>query len=86
MKSKQEIQRHYFEQFREASGLDAIPEYGDQPDVVLHLDRKIGVEITNFYLRPGHDKASVQRQRELRRDVVEEAQKRYRGVGGRGLN
>ena len=61
MKSQQETERHYFEQYREASGLVAIPAYGDKPDVILHLDRKIGVEITNFYLRPGHDKASEQR-------------------------
>jgi hypothetical protein len=79
----QEIERGYFEQFRRASGLDAIPSYGDKPDVILHLDRKIGVEITNFYLRPGHDEASEQRQRERRKDVITEALNRYRGEGGR---
>ncbi len=83
MKSQQEIERHYFEQFRKASGLETIPAYGDKPDVILHLDRKTGVEITNFYLRPGHDPASEQRQRKRRQDVVAEAQKRYRNTGGR---
>ena len=83
MKSQQEIERHYFEQFRKASGLEAIPAYGDKPDVILHLDLKTGVEITNFYLRPGHDPASEQRQRKRRQDVVAEAQKRYRNTGGR---
>ncbi len=83
MRTQQEIERHYFEQFRKASGLEAIPAYGDKPDVILHLNRKIGVEITNFYLRPGHDPASEQRQRKRRQDVVAEAQKCYRDTGGR---
>jgi len=85
MESQGEIERHYFELFCKASGLDAIPAYGNKPDVILYLDRKIGVEITNFYLRPGRDKASQQRQREQRQYVVTEAQKRYREAGGRGL-
>lgn len=85
MKPQQEIERGYFEQFRRASDLDAIPSYGDKPDVILHLDRKIGVEITNFYLRPGHDGASEQRQRVRREDVITQARNRYRDDGGRGF-
>jgi hypothetical protein len=83
MRSQQEIERHYFERFRKVAGLNVIPAYGDKPDVVLHLDRKIGVEITNFYIRPGADEASEQRQRQRRHEVVEAASKSYRAAGGR---
>jgi len=69
--------------FRQASGLVAIPDYGDKPDVILHLDRKIGVEITNLYVRPGSDDASEQRQRERRTKVVAAAQNHYRQMGER---
>ena len=72
--SQQEAEKFYFELFRQASGMGAIPEYGDKPDVIIHLDRKIGVEITNFYLRPGSDDASEQRQRERRTTIVADAQ------------
>lgn len=81
--SQQETEKFYFELFRHASGLNAIPEYGDKPDVIIHLDRKIGVEITNFFLRPGSDDASEQRQRERRTKVVADAQSRYRKRSGR---
>jgi len=83
MRSQQNIERHYFGRFCKAAGLDVIPAYGDKPDVVLHLDRKIGVEITNFYIRPGADEASEQRQRQRRQEVVEAASKKYRATGGR---
>jgi len=80
--SQQEAEKFYFELFRQASDLGAIPEYGDKPDVIIHLDRKIGVEITNFYLRPGSDDASEQRQRERRTNIVADAQSLYRRQGG----
>jgi hypothetical protein len=83
MGSQQDIERYYFEQFRRASGLDVIPTYGDKPDVVLHIDRKIGVEITNFYIRPGAEEASEQRQRQRRQEVVDAAGESYRAAGGR---
>lgn len=83
MGSQQDIERYYFEQFRRAAGLDALPAYGDKPDVLLCTDRKIGVEITNFYVRPGAEEASEQRQRERRQEVVEAAGERYRAAGGR---
>jgi hypothetical protein len=81
--SQQEAEKYYFDLFRQASGLVAIPDYGDKPDVILHLDRKIGVEITNLYVRPGSDDASEQRQRERRTKVVAAAQSHYRQMGGR---
>jgi hypothetical protein len=86
VKSKREKERHSFEQFCKAEGLKATPAYGDKPDVILPIhDRKVGVEITHSYSRPGSDVASEQRQRAQRQDVLSAAQRRYRDVGGRGL-
>lgn len=82
---KQHAERYYFERFRRASNLDADPVFGDKPDVIIHLDRKVGVEITNFYFQPGSDSASEQRQRVWRENVISEAQSRYQQEGGRNF-
>jgi hypothetical protein len=47
--------------------------------------RTIGIEITKFYLHPGNEERSEQRQRPRRYDVVSEAHKLYRGSGGKGI-
>jgi hypothetical protein len=80
------IEQHYFEQFRTACpSLDGTPCYGDKPDVILHGVRKIGVEITRFFLQSGSLLDSEQRQRPIRDDVVSRAQELYRSGGGKEI-
>ena len=85
MKTKRDRERQYFEQFRSAYGLQGEPIYGDKPDVILKSDRKIGVEITNFYLAAGDDETSEQRQRPRRATVITDAQGLHRAAGGRRI-
>jgi hypothetical protein len=80
------IEQHYFEQFRTACPLlDGTPCYGDKPDVILHGVRKIGVEITRFFLQSGSLFNSEQRQRPMRNEVVSRAQELYRSGGGKEI-
>jgi hypothetical protein len=80
------IEQHYFERFRAARPLmDGIPCYGDKPDVIVHGARKIGVEITNFFLQSGSLPKSEQRQRPMRTAVVSKAHALYRSGGGKGI-
>lgn len=77
-KSNQDIERHYFEMFRKDYPLplgNII--YQDKPDVILEGERKIGIEITNFYLEKGELPESEQRQRGLREAIISDAQCNY---------
>jgi hypothetical protein len=76
--SNQEIEKHYFEMFRKSYPLPlgAIT-YGNSPDVILEGERKIGIEITNFYLEKGESPESEQRQRDVREEIISEAQCTY---------
>ena len=51
--------------------------YGDSPDVVIDGDRKIGIEITNFYHKPGNLTESEQIQGRWREKVISKAQLLY---------
>jgi hypothetical protein len=80
------IEQHYFEQFRAACPLlDGTPCYADKPDVIMCGIRKIGVEITRFFLQSGSLFESEQRQRPMRREVVSSAQELYRSGGGKEI-
>ena len=59
--------------------------YGDKPDVILEGDRKIGIEITNFFLEDGALPESEQVQRTAREKVVSQAQQIYLRDGGRRI-
>jgi hypothetical protein len=84
--SNQEIERHYFEMFRKDYPLpQGTITYGDSPDVFLHSDRKIGIEITNFYREKGHLAKSEQAQRKLREKVISLAQCIYRTENGKKI-
>ncbi|MDO9580437.1 MAG: hypothetical protein Q7J06_07705, partial [Bacteroidales bacterium] len=50
---------------------------GDKPDVILKDERKIGIEITNFFLEKGELPESEQIQRKAREKVVSKAQRIY---------
>ena len=61
--SNDRIERHYFEKFRKIYPLpDGYIAYGDKPDVIVRGSRKLGIEITNFYVLSGNLLKSEQRQ------------------------
>ncbi|WP_146617722.1 hypothetical protein [Rhodoplanes serenus] len=85
-KTNHDFERYYFEQFRKVYELPlGTVSYGDKPDVVIKGDRTVGIEITNFFIQPGEAVGSEQRQGPRRKTVVAEAQKRYRGTRGKGI-
>jgi hypothetical protein len=84
VKSNQEIERHYFEMFRRDYDVpQGVVVYGDKPDVVIDGDRKVGIEVTRFYLEDGQLPTSEQRQRKLREEVAFHAQRRFFDAGGK---
>jgi len=83
-KSNKEMERYYFEKFRRDYPLPGEPDYGDKPDVILK-GKKIGIEITNFYLDKGDLPESEQRQSKLRELVVSKAQQIYLANGGKRI-
>ncbi len=85
-RTNRDIERHYFEQFRRAYTLpDGTVSYCDKPDVTLTGERKIGIEITRFYLQSGACLASDQRQQPLRTAIVAKAHALFRAQGGKGF-
>jgi hypothetical protein len=85
-KSNSEVERYYFERFRAVYPVPGgTPVYGDKPDVIMEGERKLGVEITNFFLKSGALPESEQRQRQPRADVVSQAHALYRAGGGKGI-
>jgi hypothetical protein len=82
-KTNSGVERHYFEQFRKRYTLPAgTVEYGDRPDVMVLGIRTAGIEITNFYLVPGHLPGSERSQKRLREGIVADAHTLYRAAGG----
>jgi len=76
--TKRDIERYYFEMLRKYYKLPIGEiKYGDKPDVVLVGNRKIGIEITNFYLKDGSLIESEQIQQKFREYVVKKAQQIY---------
>lgn len=79
--SNQDLEKHYFEMFRKdyqlPSGTITDREKHDKPDVIWQGERKIGIEITNFYLKKGESQESEQRQGDLREAIVFDAQRKY---------
>ncbi len=85
-KSNRDIERAYFERFSQAYALPpGTVSYADKPDVLVTGQRVVGIEITNFYLEPGSDEESEQRQRRRRYEVASEAHRLYLADGGRGI-
>ncbi len=85
--SNQKIEKHYFEQFRRVYPLPVgNVKYSDRPDVIIEDGpRKIGIEITNFYLEEGSSSESEQAQIKLRKKVVSSAQQNYQNGNGRKI-
>jgi len=84
--SNQEIEKNYFEMFRAHYPLPSgTITYKDAPDVILDGVRKIGIEITNFFLEDGSLSESEQTQKGLREKVVASAQQTYHAENGRNF-
>lgn len=85
-KSNQEIEQYYFGMFRRDYQLpEGTIVHGDKPDVILEGKRKIGIEITNFFLESGALSKSEQVQRKAREAVVSEAQQIYLANSGKSI-
>jgi hypothetical protein len=84
--TNRDTERHYFERFQKAYRLPLGEiSYADKPDVVVKGARTIGIEITNFYLEPGGEEGSEQRQRPRRYEVASKAHSLYLAAGGKGI-
>lgn len=59
--------------------------YGDSPDIIIEGQRRIGIEMTNFFLEEGSLFESEQAQRKSRERIVSEAQQVYQGRNGRKI-
>lgn len=84
--SNQDIEGYYFEMFRKDYQLPpGTITYKDAPDVILEGVRKIGIEITNFFLEDGSLSQSEQSQKKMREKVVANAQRTYHAENGRNF-
>jgi len=86
-KSNQDVERDYFDMFRQHYQLPAGELiYGDKPDIVISGERQIGIEITNFFHEKGSLPGSEQVQRKAREETVSKAQELYLAQGGKDLS
>jgi hypothetical protein len=86
LEKKQAAEKHHFDSFRDHYSLPpGRIEYGDKPDVVIHGDRKIGIEIARIYKVDGRDPRSEQLQRGDRQKVIERAERNFLSLGGRKI-
>lgn len=82
--SNAQIERHYFEQFRNDFPLPAGELiYTDKPDVIIRGVSTLGIEITNLYIRPGADPTSEQVQRIRREQALHRAQSLFQALDGK---
>lgn len=82
--SNDKIERHYFEKFRKKYALpNGSVKYGDKPDVIVRGPRKIGIEITRFFVQPGELSGTEQQQKQFRDEVIADAHKFYVEGGGK---
>lgn len=82
--SNQQIEKYYFEMFSRDYPLPpGTVIYKNSPDVLIDGDRKIGIEITNFFHESGNLPKSEQIQSRWREKVVFEAQRLYQEQNGR---
>ncbi|VAX19390.1 hypothetical protein MNBD_NITROSPINAE04-667, partial [hydrothermal vent metagenome] len=78
--TNQEIEKDYFEMFREDYPLPPGKTiHDDKPDFTIDGEKLIGIEMTNFYIEKGNLPESEQRQRDVREEAVLEAQRIYEG-------
>lgn len=84
--TNREIEQFYFELFRSHYALpDGRIEFSDKPDVIVHAERRLGIEMANLYIADGSDSASEQVQRRRRKQVLKRAQSIHLASGGRHI-
>ncbi len=77
-KSNTEIEQHYFEMFSKDYQLPYGPiTHKDKPDFMIQGKKKIGIEMRRFYFEDGKLQESEQRQRDLCKGIVSDAQLTY---------
>jgi len=59
--------------------------YGDSPDFIIEGQRRIGIEMTNFFFEEGSLPESAQAQTKSRERIVAEAQQVYQARNGRKI-
>lgn len=75
MPTNAEIEQYYFENFRKVYPVPAGEViYQDKPDVVIKGNKRIGIELANFYADPTREQ---QRQISIRQMCVKNAQAEY---------
>jgi hypothetical protein len=80
----EKINRHYFELFCKCYSIPyGEVTYGDKPDVIIEGKRRIGIELSNFYLNEGGSQESLQKQRRIRKIILKKAQQKYINKGGK---
>lgn len=85
-RSNQEIEQYYFEKFCKVYSLPSGKIiYTDRPDVIIEGSRRIGIEITNFYLMKGELIESRQVQSKRRQEVLSKAQQVYLNNAGKKI-
>lgn len=85
-RTARDIERHYFEQFRQHYTLpEGAVEYADRPDVHIIGERHIGIEIARLFIVDGSDPASEQVQIKRRELVMSRAQELHLERGGRSI-
>ncbi|MFM0157754.1 hypothetical protein [Paraburkholderia sediminicola] len=83
---QQQEELRLFQSFRNDYALPAgTIEHADKPDVLIHGDRTLGIELTTLYIVDGQDAASEQRQTKPREHVVARAQELHVEAGGRPI-
>ncbi len=84
--SNRDVERYYFEMFRKYHPLPpGTITYKDAPDVILEGVKRIGIEITNFYIEEGFLSESEQSQMRLRDKVVLGTQRMYLAENGKSF-
>jgi hypothetical protein len=82
--SNQDIEKYYFEMFRKDYPVPSgTVIYRDSPDIIVDGERKIGIEITNFFHKSGTLPESEQVQSRRRKKVISEAQRLYQEQNGK---
>ena len=82
---KQKMEHHYFDIFNRIYTLPLgnIEYYRDKPDIMIHGERKLGIEIRNFYIEEGGLTQSEQKQRDMRKHAIRKAHQKYLKKGGK---
>jgi len=84
--TKRELEQYYFELFKNAYTLPAGEIFhDDKPDFIITGARKLGIEMTHFYLEDGDSISSEPRQHERRESAVAMAQSLYMKNGGKNV-